>query len=435
MIFMSGCSLGNFSVDALLSPPKLSQEQQGIHEGLIESVGSNIKLKYPRSGPNRSSYLIVNIDDEPTDEAIVFFEYNTVGQINTANKENSGVYFCVLDQNSDGKWRVVDEQVGSGTDVDRIIVSQLDSSGKVCIIVGYSTLNINDKIMNIYSYSNGKLEVVAQDTPYSVMETLDINNDGYSEVITVQSGGENSFATASLLSVSDGAMEKKSVISMSDRFQSVASYIKGKATAHNKALFIDCKYGEGLLSTEFIYYKYDSLQNPVAQIGSDIADLTVRPDGYYCADIDGDGIIEIPTVEVMKGYEIMNADEQLYMTTWSEYRDYYELVAKYSGYYSISNGYMMCFPENWMNNVTVKRDEVTGENVFYIFKDSLEASTDEFMRIAISSRSGSDQYIQSGYQKITSVGQLDYLVRISGTASGSMSISLNDIKRNFYVIA
>ena len=72
-IFLTGCSALNFSVEGLVNAPKLTAEQSQIHEALIKSVGSNITLKYPRNGDHRSAYVIADIDDEPNDEAIVFY--------------------------------------------------------------------------------------------------------------------------------------------------------------------------------------------------------------------------------------------------------------------------------------------------------------------------------------------------------------------------
>lgn len=432
MLTFSGCSFGSFSVDTLLAAPKLSAEQEGIYDALMKSTGNNIVLKYPKSGSNRSAYMVANIDDEPTDEAIVFYEFNNdLPGMSSADAEDSGVRLCVLDKNDKGEWQAVSDQAGAGTDIDRIIVSKLDGSGNISVIVGYSTLSINEKVMEVYNYSQGKLTLAAQDS-YSVMETLDIDNDGYNEIITVQSGGDNSLATASLLSMSDGQIVKTNVIYMSERFQSVASYVKGKLTEYNKALFIDCRYDESRIQTEFLYYKYDSLQNPVAKMGSDLADLTVRPDGYYSTDMDNDGIVEIPTVEPMPGYELSAPEEQIYLTTWNAYKDYYEFYPKYVGYYSISGGYMLEFPKEWKGTVTVKRDAVTGEAVFYVFDTSLEETTQEFMRITISSRDDSAEYEKRGYERITSAGQTDYLVRFTGSVE---NVDLSKIKSRFYVIS
>ena len=52
---MTGCSALNFSVEGLINAPKLSSEQSEIHQALIESVGSNITLKYPENGEYRSA--------------------------------------------------------------------------------------------------------------------------------------------------------------------------------------------------------------------------------------------------------------------------------------------------------------------------------------------------------------------------------------------
>ena len=91
---MTGCSALNFSVEGLINAPKLTSEQSEIHQALIESVGSNITLKYPKNGEYRSAYVIANIDDEPTDEAMVFYEYTSNGsdlRSSTRTRTASGI--------------------------------------------------------------------------------------------------------------------------------------------------------------------------------------------------------------------------------------------------------------------------------------------------------------------------------------------------------
>ena len=59
-------------------------------------MGSNITLKYPKNGEYRSAYVIANIDDEPTDEAMVFYEYTSNGS------EEDGLRVNILDKDEDG---------------------------------------------------------------------------------------------------------------------------------------------------------------------------------------------------------------------------------------------------------------------------------------------------------------------------------------------
>lgn len=71
---LCGCSAGFFSGD-LLTSPRLTDEQTEIYNALTASAG-RVDLRYPHTGSYRSAFVIRNIDGEPTDEAIVFYEQN-----------------------------------------------------------------------------------------------------------------------------------------------------------------------------------------------------------------------------------------------------------------------------------------------------------------------------------------------------------------------
>lgn len=428
MIMLSGCSFGTFSVDTLLTPPKLSQEQQEIHQSLIESVGNDIILKYPKSGDNRSSFVIANIDTEPTEEAIVFYEYSDL------LKGSTGIRINILDKNSKNEWTSKYDFEGPGTDIDKIVISNTSKKDDISIIIGYSTLNMNDKILEVYNYKDGAFNLIGTDT-YSVLETIDLDNNGYSEIVTVQSGADGSNAVASLISIKDSQLVKSNVTQMGGVSNSIISFTKGKVTSTHKALFLDCKNPDGSIHTEFLYYRYNSLQNPIAQIGQSLIDRTTRPEGYYSLDVNGDGIVEIPTVSVLPGYELLNVDSQLYLTTWYNYSDFYNLTSSMSGYYSINMGYMLTFPESWKNKVTVKRDEITGEAVFYVFNETLDKSTIELARISVCPKSEASEYINNGYNIITNVGQIVYLVKLADENASNLTTNLQTIRTNFNVVS
>ena len=48
-VFLTGCTFAT-SIDNLLSPPKLSVEQEQIYNALTDAEGTAISLKYPKSG-------------------------------------------------------------------------------------------------------------------------------------------------------------------------------------------------------------------------------------------------------------------------------------------------------------------------------------------------------------------------------------------------
>ena len=191
---------------------------------------------------------------------------------------------------------------------------------------------------------------------------------------------------------------------------------------------------DGQLRTEIIFYRYSGLQNPVAQRSADMLSTCTRPAGYYCSDVDGDGVYEIPTTKPMLGYEDAVSEEQLLKTTWCQYKDFYELSPKITGYYSVADGYTLAFPSRWSEAVTVKLDADTGEAVFYKYMGNINADMTELMRIRTVAKEASDEYTYDGYQLIASRGQIDYLVKLPTNKREKLILTIDEVQNSFYII-
>ncbi|MBR1739635.1 MAG: hypothetical protein IJ737_05010 [Ruminococcus sp.] len=427
---LGGCSAMSFSVDSLLGAPKLSEEQEAIHKALTSAVGSSVTLKYPKNGANRSAFVIANVDSEQGEEALVFYEYNT------GSGTDDGIRLNLLDKNEDGDWYSVKELAGSGTEVDRVIISRMGEKNEIFILVGYQSITSSDCTLEIYSYREGELRRVGSDT-YSVLETLDINSDGYNELITIDRAVNQETgaitAKASMLGLRDGEIVKEDSIEMLSGVTGYSSTVTGLLNPEHGAIFLDGVNADGALQTEIVYYRYSSLQDPMQQSPEKLLPLCTRPAGYYSGDVDGDGIVEIPSVRPMTGYENAVADEIVYMTSWNVYEDFFNLTEKYRGYYSRSDGWFMAFPKRWTELVTVKRDNSTGELVFYKFDGDINSSKMEIMRIAVASRNVSQAYEDDGYLLIDSKGQLDYYVKLPEDKREPLILTIDEVRNNFYI--
>lgn len=427
-VLLSGCSGMNLSIDGLLAAPKLTEEQSQIHEALIAAVGRNITLKYPRNGGYRSAYVIANVDGEPTDEALVFYEYT--------GAENEGLRVNLLDKKEDGTWYSVKEIAGAGTELDQVIISSMGKGNEMDILVGYQNI-AGDNMLEIYTFSDGNFQRIGADT-YSLLEAIDINSDGTDELVTIQKITDSETGTAStkayLLRVEDGVINKDDGIEMCAGIQSYVKAYSGRLSTGDPAVYIDGINADGLLQTEIIFYRYSGLQNPVEQRSEEMLPLCTRPSGYNCADIDGDGVYEIPSTKPMLGYENAVSDEQLLKTTWCEYEDFYNLTPKFSGYYSVADGYTMAFPSRWSEAVTVKPDSETGEAVFYKYSGNINADMTELMRIRTVSKDDTDEYTYDGYQLIASRGQIDYLVKLPTNKREKLILTIDEVQNSFYIV-
>lgn len=428
-VLLTSCSALNFSVEGLVGAPKLTKEQADIHQALIESVGSNITLKYPRNGDYRSAYVIANIDDEPDNEAIVFYEYKD-------NMKENGMRINVLDTDENGKWRSVKELHGAGTDIDKVMISSFRNDRKQ-VLVGYQNPATDDKTLEIYSYHNDSFEKIGTDT-YCVLEMMDIDADGSNELVAVQKTvnpeTEKVSAKASVLVMDNAEIKREQTIDMCDNVAAYVKSTKGMLDGGRNALFIDSLNSEGILQTELVYFRYSTLQNPIQQRKEKLLPRCTRPTGYYCTDIDGDTVVEIPTVKPMLGYENAVADEMIYMTTWNEYKDFYTLAEKYTGYYSIQNGFFLSFPKRWTDKVTVRRDNETGDVVCYEYSGDINTSTTELVRFCSVTKNNADEKLSQGYELIDTRGQLQYFVKFPKSNDDQLVLTIDEVKNNFYII-
>lgn len=431
MCVMTSCSAVNLGVEGLIAAPKLTQEQNEIHQALVRAVGNNITLKYPRSGSNRSAYVIGNIDSEPGDEALVFYEY-------TGAEKKEGLMVNVLDKNDDDEWVSEKEIAGAGSEVSSVVISNMGDGSEINVVIGYTNYTGEEKKLQVYNYKDHEFSVLGTDN-YSLLETLDINSDGVDELIVVSKDApENDGETidsysAAFLEVHDGELVKMNSTEMCNNVTSYLRSVTGKLEKKTPAVYIDELTNENQLQTEIICYKDDELQNPIHIASEKLLPLCTRPAGYYSRDIDGDGEVEIPSVNDMLGYENAVEDEKLFLTDWYVYEEPYELVLKYSGYYSISEGYVMTFPNRWNGQVTVKLNSVNGEAVFYKYNGDINGNMTELMRIAVVSGDHANGYSDEGYQLIDKKGGLEYMVKITDEKNEPLAPTIDEVKNCFYI--
>ncbi len=424
-VFMAGCSFGG-SVDSLLSPPKLSEEQNAVYDALIRSAGKDIRLKYPRSGEYRSAFVFANIDSEPDREAIVFYE-------KTGETEGGGnVRINIIDRRG-GKWTSVYDHAGAGTGIDRILFSELGGSGRQSVIIGYTLLS-GERSVQVYDYEDGLLTSKYSDT-YSTMFTADLERDGKNELILIRPGNQMKKASASLVSIdpeSGEALETSGVAldESATEFVSVAAGYVGKETP---AVFIDGLSG-GQLTTEIIYSVDGQLRNPLYLGESGLIEKTRRPAGYTCTDIDLDGVIEIPTLSLFPGYSEDSSGTKLYSADWNIF-DNYSITKKYSSFYNIGEGYCFILPSRWDGVVTAKRDSATGEVVFCKFRTDLLNSTVELLRIAVASEEETGTLLEEGYMVLKSNNKTNYLVKCPDIEDEPLVLTGTEISNSLYLMA
>ena len=425
---LSGCTIIS-GVEPYLKPPKLSEQHEQIYSALINTEGPKISLKYPKSGSYLSAFVVEDIDDEPTEEAIVFY-----GKGNITGSDLSTLRINFLDQ-KEGRWYSMYDFADNGNEVERVFISKLGASDMKNIIIGTSAQG--EKNAQIFFCGYDRKPEQKDLGSYAAMDITDINNDSQNELIMINRTPDGNTAQLKWLDSTD-TLVTGPALTLSENTTDVLQMIYGKLSENITAVYLDMYINTNTIITEILKPEIHDDVIALTSVTAENSDSpsingTIRNSSLISKDIDGDGTVEIPVNTVFKGYEDKPETEQINMTNWYVLENNM-FIRKYSGYYSITDGYAFMMPEKWEDKVTVR--SVNDDIIFCKYDEKPENQT-ELMRICVAGSSEVDSIIREkeyvDYVKIYSNGDTVYLACLPDY-SGSLALSASEIQFNFKII-
>ncbi len=434
-LLFSGCSVTQTSIEALISPPKLSEEQLEIDAALKNKVGSNINLIYPEKGNYTSAFVVENFDSEPSSEALVFYKEASAVSTNSS----ASIRINVLDQQN-GEWvSVYDETTINANEVEKL--NFIEQDGKEYIVIGFNTASATEKTVYVYEYYNSTLNAIYS-TNCVDYEVYDIDNDTLREVILIANTvvTETQIETvAKMLEIENSTVTEVSQTTMDDTNPRYVNIYLGKLHNGTNALYFDSQSGVETYTTEIITYSFGNLVNLSLRDNKSALLASTRLAGLYCTDLNDDLVYEIPKNVLIPGYEEANIYEKIYYTNWYNYIDGL-LQIQSTTYTDFSLGYSFFLPSTWVNEdgslakVTATKNIINSEIVFSTFDEKTRAPTTDILSIRVFIRSTlPENELPYGYSEILSNGQLVYAYKTFENA-GEFSVSADDIIANFSLI-
>lgn len=431
---LCGCSAA-ISVENLLTPPKLLAEQNEIYQELIDSVGQGVKLKYPRSGEYRSAFVLHNIDDEPGDEAMVFYESKNV------QSGESALRLKFLDRINES-WEAVYDMSCAGGEVDSISFANLGSTNRTDIIICYTLLNAAEKAFTVLNYVD-QIPVEIHSAAYTCMEVVDLNEDGLDELVTVNVNKATMMSSAAMFTNGENGFEK---LSETPLYGGTADYLrvtKGQLDEDTTALFLDYSNGSQQSGTNVLYcygnrlFCPDSVgQNPASGIISrQVNDYMAE---IYCNDIDGDGFIEIPSTTPLPGYETLTRPEQLCAVQWYTVRDD-NFMLENNSYFSGKFRFALLLPNRWWGVVTAVADFANNEIIFISYDPNTGLEVNEkteLMRIRAVPKDDPEALERAKSLKLLgeSTDTAFYCIETAGYKTGKLALTESELNASFIIL-
>ena len=358
----SSCDFSINTVDTLMRPPKLSGESnllQVAFEKSLDNVNSVI-MKNPISGDNRSSFLFYDLDNDNTPEALVFYSDPTTSEV---------AYFSIFKKNFDD-WERVANIKGRGEEIYEIEFADLNGDGVFEIIISWSFLTateksknnsfsfVSDRVLTVYSYTEKETHLLKTEY-FTKIFVDDFNNDKCDEILLININLANieNRTTARLLSFnSDYLVDTDITLTLSNMLD--IDNITTDNFNNYTRIYIDGLINENTLITEVINIAHAdfSINLPLYEANTSEIPLTARGSQIFSSDIDNDGIVEIPTFEIMPNAINVSSNSSettpLSLTVWYEIKNN-ELLVDFKCLYNISYNYFYTIPDEWVGKVEI----------------------------------------------------------------------------------
>ena len=418
MLGSTGCSRLQTSIEDLMSPPVLTQEQAEIRNALSRVSGdSNIKYKYPQSGDYRSSFIFYDIDSDGSEEALVFYQSSSKGDATWIN---------ILDRDSSGQWISVCETSApdSTTNIDFVSFEHLLDSETISLVIGWEDTR-SSKTIIAYNYQNGRL-LSMYEREYDEVAITDLDENGTTDLVLFTQQPQSTLVF--LACCTENGFETVDSATLSHSIVSFDSIQAGKTHDGQSALFLDSTvdlYETSFQVTDVIGARLredgsPALTNLLDTPQTSLSQNTLRPaQNLFCRDIDNDGTIEIPTLSPLPGYEDALDEDTLFLTTYNRLDTTSgQLIAKQSGVINTQHRYMIVFPQRWLGTVSAVVQPEDGEWSFFAYTGQLGDTSTMLLKLRVySAKDYHDKFDSDYFELIEQKGLFEYYAYIPASNS------------------
>lgn len=314
-LLLAGCSMPGeqVQVEELLRSPKLSGDYGDVQTALNDWLGESAQLKYPMQGDLLSPFLLQDLDGDGRQDAAVLY----------TTAQSSNVCIAILQKDDADIWHVRQNVEGLADTVESVGLAQLQPGDATQLVVGYTAAQ-GDHYLAVYSYTDGVLSTILEQQ-YQQYLVEDITGGGNQDLIlmsTLEDGG----VQIELLTVDkEGSFQQVAVMGLSaNRFAGCASVAAGVGADGRHYLVLDGWTGisGNNLASVLLRFDEDTQQMvPADQISTEklyTASLRNVP-SLVSQDLDGDGIVEIPTQPDEAGLLNMSQSRRMDFIVWMDY--------------------------------------------------------------------------------------------------------------------
>lgn len=346
-LVLAGCM--SASADDLYTLPELSEGYLQL-QGVIDSVlGSGAEYAAPTDGSNRQPVQQEDIDGDGVREALAFFNF-------TGSDRPLKIFIF---RNDGDEYTEIARIEGEGTSIDSVSYLDMDGDGVRELAVGWQ-MGPGINMLSVYSLKGYQINQIIN-TNYTEYTVCDLNGDSDGDILVLRLSsseltGEAEFYTL----LADGEVER-STARLSQGTERLLRVRGTGLTDGRRAVLVESTVGGSGVITDIFAYRSSKLRNITLDEAAGISTETRRASAVYCRDIDGDGILEVPSLVPLPS---TSESTQYYMTEWYSYSSYGRKDLAARTYNNYTDAWWLIIPEEWVGRIAVRREEgMVGERM------------------------------------------------------------------------
>jgi len=350
---LSGCL--RITADELYSLPQVSEEHLRLQAHMNRILNQGAEFSAPRSGPNRQSIQLRDLDGDGVDEVIAFFSIPSDSTLK--------IYIFHM---VDGDYTIAETIEGVGTAFDSVRYVDMDGDGVLEIVVGWQ---MGDALrhMSIYSIKDFHSVLLAGEEYYG-LTVFDLTGDGSGDVITVRLPSQESGAVAEVFILMPDGEIVHAEARLSSGIETITRILSGSLFDGVPAIFVESegKFESGDLVTDICVFQNGSFTNISMKGPSGISEETIRETvrmRILSSDINNDGIIKVPMPRILKA----QSETAYYAIDWYSFNSIGHSRLALTTYHNNTDEWYLVLPFDWRGKVSVRREDVVAGERTVIF--------------------------------------------------------------------
>lgn len=381
MTLLSGCLFRPVE-DLYRLPERFSGDESLLNEVTrvrreLELQSDSVEYANIFSGDHTATIQLQDLDSDGVRETAVTF-------FHVPDAENSlQIYFFTKVGEAD--YQLSGVVRGEGTAIYAVDFIDLNGFGKKEIVVSWQTrgayqlgaYTLDDQSeMTLYDTGDStKLELndpalsatQILETAYSAYSLIDIDQNGLMEVAVahVNVAGINSYLE--VFGWRDGTMLFLDTVPLSGGISTLSSITSNFVSDFIPALYLSSTLMDEGRATDIVTYQDGNLINLTLNSETGKSWETLREYGDIGpADINNDAILELPRPKSLPIYGA-GAVSDYWLIEWSQYNSDGRAETIFTTYHNLSDGWYLIIPENWIDNITISRDDTVSGQRTVIF--------------------------------------------------------------------